>query len=75
MIRRHPGTHQSVGSGQAVEHVDLDSDVVAAEQVLGGITAGWTSTDDRHPQGPRSGAHRLFRVESWNWKYSALIFS
>ena len=40
MVGGDAGAHEAEGGGEAVEHVDLYGDVLALEQVLGGVETG-----------------------------------
>ena len=44
------GADEAERGGEAVEHVDLDGDVLALEQVLGRVETGRPGADDRDPQ-------------------------
>ena len=49
VIRRHAPTHQSVGRGQPLEHVDPDRPVRPLQR-LGGIKAARAAAHDRNPE-------------------------
>ena len=50
VVGRHAGADQAVGRGEAVEHVDLDDEVLLLQQVVGGIEAVGRA-DDGDSQG------------------------
>ncbi len=47
VVRGDPGADEPERGREPIEHVDLDRDVLAFEQVLGGVKAGRARADDR----------------------------
>jgi len=56
VVGRHPRPYEPVRRRQAIEHVHLGDDVVAALQMLGNVEAGRAGADDGDAQRLRGGA-------------------
>jgi hypothetical protein len=47
VIGGHAGAHQPIGTGQPIEEIDADRDVLLLEEGGGGVEAGGAGSDDR----------------------------
>jgi hypothetical protein len=66
VIGRHAGSHEAEGCREAIEDVDLEVEVLGAQQVLGRVKAGRAGADDGDAQGGAGcsgfGAHGAEKV-------------
>jgi hypothetical protein len=49
MVWCHARSHQPEWRRKSIEHVHFDRDILAIQQVFGGVEASWASTDDGDP--------------------------
>jgi len=49
MVWCHARSNQSERRWKSIEHLDFDRDILAIQEMFGGIEASWTSTDNGDP--------------------------